>query len=135
VKQLIHRLKETLRLFPGYCTLASQIRLKICHQQSSRYALARDIANHEAEPPLAEVQKIVIIAADGASRVAKATVGEGLNRRMPLREEARLDLLGDCQVVSGLALGLHLCGFRTALGLDSTCRLVDFNQREAISVH
>src|SRR5215831_15738187 len=77
VKQLIHRLKEPLRLFPGYRTLAAQIRLKICHQQSSRYALARDIANHQTELPLAEVQKIVIIAAHGASRVAKAAIGEG----------------------------------------------------------
>src|SRR5262249_25569735 len=135
VKHLIHRSKEPLRLFPGYRTLAAQIRLKICHQKSSRYALARDIANHQAEPSLAEAEKIVIIAADGASRVAKATIDEGLKRRMPLREEARLYLLGDCQIVRGLALGLLLCRFRTALGLDSTCRLVDFNQREAISVH
>src|SRR5262245_47016884 len=135
VKQLIHRSKESLRLFPGYRTLAAQIRLKICHQQSSRYALARDIGNHEAESPLAEVQEIVIIAADGASRVAKATIGEGLKGRMPLREEARLYLLGDCQVVSDLALGLQLCRFRKALGLNSTCRLVDLDQREAISIH
>src|SRR5262249_36603167 len=135
VKQLIHRSKKPLRLIPGYRTLAAQIRLKICHQESSRNALARDIANHQAEPPLAKVQKIVIISADGPSRVAKATIGEGLKRRMPLREEARLYLLGDCQVVSSLALGLQLCRFRTALGLNSACRLVDFNQREAISVH
>src|SRR5262249_45548521 len=135
VKQLIHRSKEPLRLFRGYRALAAQIRLKICHQQSSRDALARDVANHQAEPPLAELQKIVIIAANGASRVAKATIGDGSQRRMPLREEARFSLLGDCQVVSGLALGLQLCRFRTALGINSTCRLVDFDQRETISVH
>src|SRR5262249_45827572 len=62
-------------------------------------------------------------------------IGEGLKRRMALREEARLYLLGDCQVVGGPALGLQLCRFGTTLGLYSTCRLVDFNQREAISVH
>src|SRR5262245_25972178 len=101
VKQLIHRSDEPLMLLPGYRRLTAQIRLKICHQQSSRDAFARDIANHQAEPPLAEIQKIVIIAANGASRVAKATIGEGLKRRMPLREEAQLYLLGDCQVVSG----------------------------------
>src|SRR5262249_17625911 len=100
VKQLIHRSKEPLRLLPGCRASAAQIRLKICHQQSSRDALARDIANHQAEPSLAEIQKIVIIAADGASGAAKANIGEGLKRRMPLRKEARLYLLGDCQVVS-----------------------------------
>src|SRR5262245_7214059 len=134
VKQLIHRSKEPLRLFPGCRALAAQIRLKICHQESSRDALARDIANNQAEPSLAEIQKIVIIAADGASRVAKANIGEGLKRWVPLWEEARLYLLGDCQVVSGLALGLQPCRFRTALRLNSTRRIVDLKQREAISV-
>jgi hypothetical protein len=53
---------------------------------------------------------------------------------MPLREEARLYLLGDCQVVSGLALGLQPFRFRTALRLNSARRFVDLNQRESISV-
>src|SRR5215510_8379292 len=98
VKQLIHRSQESLRLFPSRRALAAQIRLKIRHQQSSRYALARDIANHQAEPSLAEIKKVVIVAADGASGVAKPNIGERLKRRMPLREEARLYVLGNCQV-------------------------------------
>src|SRR5262249_1277644 len=88
-KQLIHRSKELLRLFPGYRTLAAQIRLKICHQQSSRYALARDIGDHQAEPPLADVQEIVIIAADGASKAANGTISEGLKRQHALWRQTR----------------------------------------------
>src|SRR5262249_18435634 len=110
-------------------------RLKICHQQSSRNALARYIGNHQAEPSLAEIQKVVIIAADGASGVAKANIGEGLKRRIPLWEEARLYLLGDCQVVSGLTLGLQRSRFRTALRLKSASGIIDLNKRETVPVH
>src|SRR5215469_15960937 len=125
VKQLIHRSQESLRLFPSRRALAAQIRLKICHQQSSRNALARYIGNHQAEPSLAEIQKIVIIAPDSASGVAKANIGEGLKRRIPLWEEARLYLLGDCQVVSGLALDLRPGRFRTTLRLKSARGIID----------
>src|SRR5262249_19080883 len=101
----------------------------------SRYALARYIGDHQAEPSLAEIQKIVIIAADGASGVANANIGEGFKRRMPLWQEARLYLLGDCQVVSGLALCLQLCRLRTALLLKSARGIVDLNKRETVPVH
>src|SRR5262249_11039788 len=102
--------------------------------QGSRYALARDIANNQAEPSVAEMKKVVIIAADGASGTAKPYAGERLKRRMPLRQEARLYLLRDCQVARGLALGLQPCSVRTALSLKSTRRFVDFNKREAVPV-
>src|SRR5689334_10148794 len=78
VKQLIHRLQESLRLSPSRRALAAQIRLKICHQQSACYALSRDIANHQAQSSLAQVKEVVIIAADGASGVAKSNIGERL---------------------------------------------------------
>ena len=88
VKQVIHRSQKSLRLFPSGRALAAQIRLEICHQQSGCHAFSRDIANHQAESSLTEIQKIVIIAADGAGGAAKATIGESLKGRMPLREEA-----------------------------------------------
>src|SRR5262245_13955160 len=122
-------------LFPSCRALAAQIRLKICHQQSSCYALARDIANHQAEPSLAELKKVEVVAADGASGVAKPNIGEGLKGRMPLWEEARLYLFSDCQVVRDLAPGLQPCCICTALSLDSSRRLVDLNKREKIPVH
>src|SRR5215467_753987 len=88
VKQLIHGSQESLRLFPSRRALAAKISLEICHQQSSSHALAHDIANHQAESSLAEIKKVVIIAANGASGVAKPDIGERLQRRMPLWEEA-----------------------------------------------
>src|SRR5262245_16803341 len=93
VKQLIHRLQESPRLFPGRRALAAHTRLKICHQKGSRHALTRDIANHQTEPSIPEMKKVVIVAADGASRRAKTYTGERLKRRIPLWQEARLYLL------------------------------------------
>ena len=62
-------------------------------------------------------------------------MGERLKPWTPLWEQARLYLLGDCQVVRGLALGLQLCRIRAALRLKSTRRLVDFNERETVPVY
>src|SRR5215469_14392070 len=124
VKQLIHGSQESLRLFPSRRALAAKISLEICHQQSSSYALARDIANNQAESSLAEIKKVVIIASDGPSGIAKPSIGERLKRRMPLWEETRLYLLGNGQVARGLALGLK-----------STRRFVDLNKRVTVPIH
>jgi hypothetical protein len=81
---------------------------------------------------MAEIEKVVIVATDGPSRIAKPRIVERSKRRLLLWEEARLHLLGDRQVVRDLTPSLQPRRIRTALRLKSTRRLVDLNKREMV---
>src|ERR1700694_4600535 len=63
-EELVHGAQEALRLVQGNCALAAQIGLQIGHQESGGDSFSGDVADHEAEPLLAEIQEVVIIAAD-----------------------------------------------------------------------
>src|SRR6267143_2051686 len=70
-KELVHGAQETLRLIQSDGALAAQIGLKVGHQESGGDSFSGDVADHEAKPLLAEIQEVVIIAADLESLDAK----------------------------------------------------------------
>jgi hypothetical protein len=90
-------------------------------EKSSSYALAGDVADDEAEPPLADIEEVEIIASHLASGKAQASVFESLGLGMDLRKQARLYLLGDFQFLSRTAFGFKLLGVRFLHG-ESTRR-------------
>src|SRR6267143_2038945 len=91
-KELVHGAQEALRLIQSDGALAPEIGLQIGHQESGGDSFSGDVADHEAEPLLAEIQEVVIIAADLESLDAKAGIFEGFQGRLRLREKPGLDL-------------------------------------------
>ena len=83
---------------------------------------------------MAEIEKVVIIAADLAGLDADAGVFESGERRESLREEAGLDVLGDFEFVGGAALGFLLCYDNAALLFHRVGQLVEADEREGIAV-
>src|SRR5262249_41670627 len=57
------------------------------------------------------------------------------NQRLALRKQTRLDLLGDFQLVRGLALRFQLGGPGAALVFQRARRLINLNQRKTVPVH
>src|SRR5271170_789950 len=68
-EKLIDDAKNIFQAIVRDGTLAAKIGLQVGHEQSGRDAFAGDVADDEAEPVGAEVEKIVVIAADGARRI------------------------------------------------------------------
>ena len=92
VEELVHRPAGTLRLLQRGRALAAQVGLEVRHQEGGRDSLPRDVADHEPEAFLAEVQEIVVVAADLASLDAQPGVLERARGRQRLREEPGLHL-------------------------------------------
>ena len=79
----------------------------------------------QAETLSAQVEEIVIVAANLPRLVADACVFERAQAGKRLREEPRLHLLGDLQLLGGPALGLLPIGDGAALRLDRVRDLVE----------
>ena len=60
-----------------------------------RYALARDIAQGEAQRPRTDGEKVVIVSSHAARGLADARVIQGRERRPCLRKQLLLDRLSD----------------------------------------
>src|SRR5262249_50395211 len=129
------RPQKSFRLFPGRRALAAQSRLEIGHEQSGSDTFARYVRYYQAEPPAAQIKKIVIVSTDGPSGMANPRIDKGSNQRLALWKQTRLHLLGDCQVVCSLTLSFQLGGLGAALCFERARRLIDLNQRETIPVH
>src|SRR6516164_1190140 len=67
--------------------------------------------------------------------LAYAGICKSSNRWLALRKQTGLHLLGDCQVVRGLALRFQPGGLVAALCFQRARRLIELNQRETVSVH
>src|SRR5258706_14474646 len=80
-KELVHGAQEALRLIQSDGALAAEIGLQIGHQESGGDSFSGDVADDEAEALLAEIQEVVIIAADFESLDADSRVFQGLERR------------------------------------------------------
>jgi hypothetical protein len=70
--------------------------LEIRHEQSGSDAFARYVRYYQAEPPAAEIKKVVIVSADGPSGMANPRIDKRSKQRLALREQTGLHLLGDC---------------------------------------
>lgn len=109
-EELIDRAQQLIGLVPGNGAETAQVGLQVGHQERGGDAFAGDVGDHKAETVLAEVEKVVVIAADLAGLNADAGVFQSGERRQSLREEAGLDVLGDFEFVGGATLGSLLCG-------------------------
>src|ERR1700751_6147527 len=63
-EKLIHGAEESLGLIQCDRRLAAQIRLQIGHQQSRRDAFSGNVADHQTQTFAAQIEEIVIIAAN-----------------------------------------------------------------------
>ncbi len=133
-KELIDCAQEALRLIERNSALAAEIGLQIGHQERGGDAFAGNVADNEAEPAGAEIEEIVIIAADGARGKAVAGVIERGNRRTDLRKKAALDFVGNFEFLGGAAFGFEFCGSRAALGFESVRDFVKADEGESVSV-
>src|SRR6476646_2064105 len=64
IEKLIHGVQKALRLIQSNGTLAAQIGLQVGHQKSAGNSLSGNITQHQAKALAAEIEEIVIVAAD-----------------------------------------------------------------------
>src|SRR5207302_6500663 len=64
VKQIIHRVQQAFRMIQSDGALAAQVCLQIGHEKSSGNSFAGNIADHQAEPMLAEIEEVEVIASN-----------------------------------------------------------------------
>ena len=133
-KELVHRFQESLRMFQCDGTLAAQIRLEIGHQESRGDAFACNVAHHQPQALLAEIQKIVVITADMAGLNANARIIERATGWLSLREEPRLHHARDFQFLGCAALGFQLPGDGAALFVQRAADLIESDERKRIPV-
>ena len=134
VEQPVHRLQQPFRFLDRDRALAAQVGLEVGHQQRGGHALAGDVADDETEALLAEVEEVVVVAADAPRLHAGAGVFERSHRGQTLRKEPRLHLHRDLEFVRGPALGRRLLGRGAALRLDRPAHLVEADQRERVPI-
>src|SRR5579859_6341964 len=89
--------------------LAAQSGLKTGHQQSGGNSLPRNVRKRDGHVRRAQLDEIVVIAADGARRLANGFQFHAGNARHLLRKELVLDLAGDGDfILQALALLLFV---------------------------
>ena len=83
--------------------------LQLGHVQRGGRALARDVGDQHAELPRAELEEVVVVAADLARRLAEVRDVEAGDARRLDRQQRLLNLARDAQlVVEPLLLALHV---------------------------
>ena len=133
-EELIDGAQEALGLVERDGALAAEIGLQIGHEQSGGDAFAGNVADDEAEAIGAEVEEIVIVAADGARGKAVAGIVERADGRTELREEAALDFVGDFEFLGGAAFGFEFGGGGAALGFEGVGDFVEADEGEGVAV-
>ena len=106
-------------MFQSDGALAAQIRLQIRHQQSRGDSFARDVADHQPQALLTEIQKIVVIAAHLAGLDANARIIERAKGRQRLREKPGLHHACNFQFLGRTAFEFQLLGDGAALLLPA----------------
>lgn len=133
-KELIDGAQEALRLIERNSALAAEIGLQIGHQQRGGDPFAGNVADDETEPAGAEIEEIVIIAADGARGKAVAGIVERGNWRTDLRKKAALNFVGDFEFLGGASFGFEFCSGGAALGFEGVSDLVEAHESEGVAV-
>ena len=134
-KQSIHRPQERLRLVQRDRALAPQIRLQVRHQQCSGNPFARDVAQHQAQPLLPQIQKVVIISAHLPRLHANPRVLQRRHRRQTLRKESRLYFPRNLQFARRSPLRLLSLFRGPAFRLHRVRYFVITRQHEQVPVH
>ena len=133
-EELIDGAEEALRLVERDSALAAEIGLQIGHEESGGDAFAGNVTDDQAEAVGAEVEKVVIVAADGACGKAAAAIVEGVDGRTELGEKAALDFIGDFKFLDGPAFDLEFCGGGAALGFERVGDFVEADEGEDVAI-
>src|SRR5208282_4322388 len=133
-EELVDDAKNIFQAIMRDGTLAAEIGLKIGHEQRSGDAFAGDVADHEAEPVGAEVEKIIVIAAYGARGITVAGIVERVDRRANLRKKTALDFVGDFEFLGGAAFEFEFGGGGAALGFKGVGDFVEADEGESVAV-
>ena len=126
VEQLVDGFQQAGEIIEGKGIAAAQVGLKIGHEKSRGNSLPRNVGEHKREMPRgsikgpsrspveplrrAEIEEVVIVAADLAGLEAAADVVERIELRKHLREETRLDFTRDLDFVSGTTILFQAIG-------------------------
>ena len=133
-EELIDGLEEALGVVKRDGALAAEIGLQIGHEESCGDSLPGNVADDETETIRAEIEEVVIVAADGARRAAVTGIIETADGRTKLWEKAALDFVGDFEFLGGAAFGFEFCGGGAALDFESVGDFIEADEREGIAV-
>ena len=114
--------------------MAADVGLQVGHQQRGADPFARNIADEQAEPIVAEIEKVVIVAADLTCLHTQARVVERGRLGTLLWKEPGLHLHGDAAFVGRPSLGFLAIGARPLMCLDLPRHRVDADQHEGVGV-
>src|SRR5579864_4360562 len=134
VEQLVDGTQEALRVIESDRALAAQVGLQVGHEEGGANSLPGRVADDQAETILAEVEKIVVVAADLVGLNATAGIFESVEARQGLRKQASLHALGDFQFLRGAALGFELLFGKAALGFDFADKVVAADEGKRVAV-
>ena len=134
-EKLIDGLQEELELIQGDGGLAAKVGLEIGHEKGRRDAFAGNVADDQAETAGAEVEEVVVVAADLAGLKADAGVVESWDGRKSLGKKASLDLFGNFQLLGGAALGFEFFGNGATLRFHGVGHFVKTDKRESVAIN
>src|ERR1700693_2756930 len=107
------------------CTLATECSLQVRHKQGSRDSFPCNIADHNRDAILAQLEKIIIIATHGTRLEADSRTIESRNGRRLLWKQSCLHLLRNFEIVRRQEFGLATLGFCPPLCLNRTRYIVE----------
>jgi len=132
-EELIDRAKQPAGI-GGHDALAAQVGLQIGHEKRRGNAFAGDVADDQADAFGTKGQEIVVVAADMACLMADSGKFQTFQAGKRLREEARLDLLGDFKFLGGTAFGFELFRGGAALFFDPAGDVIEAEEQKGIAV-
>lgn len=133
-EKVIDGLKQTLWLIQRDRALVADIGLQIGHQKSRRDAFAGNVADDQPEAIGAEIDKVVVVAADSPRGKTVPSVIERREWRTKLRKKTALDFGGDFELLRGAAFGFEFRGGGSALGFKGVRDLVEAHESEGVAV-
>ena len=134
-EELINSLEEALGMIKRDGALAAEIGLEIGHEKGGGDAFTGNVTDNQTETVGAEIEEVVIIAADSAGGIAVTRVVQPVNRRPDLRKKAALNFIGDFEFLGDAAFRFEFCRSGAALGFEGVGDLVEADQRENVPVN
>src|SRR6266581_2484605 len=104
------------------------------HQKSGSDSFPRNVANHQPEPFVTQIEKIVVVAANRASLNAITRIVERAQGRQGLRKEPSLYLFCNFEFLCAPPLRFQLLGNSAALCIDILAHFVAAHKDKAVSV-
>ena len=133
-EELVDDAKNIFQAIVRDGALAAQIGLQIGHEEGGGDAFARNVADDEAEAVWAEVEEVVVVAADGARGITVAGIVERLNWRADLGEKTALDFVGDFEFLDGATVEFEFGGGGAALGFEGVGDFVEADEGEGVAI-